>query len=176
MRIENLLEQRKSAIVKKWFDVIIHTYPDDTSKFLKAQKDPFANPVGQTFHRGLEALFDTLLKEPDRDTISSFLDPIIRIRAVQKFTPSQAVAFLFSLKQVIRKHLANELKDAPAVLELMNLESTIDELALNAFDIYMECREKLYELKANEERNRTFAAFKRAGLISEIPAAQPDRE
>ena len=93
MRIENLLEQRKAAIVKKWFDRVIQTYPADTSKFLKNHKDPFANPVGQTVLRGLEALFDTLLKEPDTDTISSFLDPIIRIRAVQDFTPSKAVSF-----------------------------------------------------------------------------------
>jgi hypothetical protein len=176
MRIESLLEQRKAAIVRKWFDLVILTYPTDTSNFLKTQKDPFANPVGQTVLRGLEALFDILLKGLDADTISSFLDPIIRIRAVQDFTPSKAVAFIFSLKQVIRDHLTKELKDASTALELLGLESTIDDLALIAFDIYMECREKIYELKANEEKARTFAAFKRAGLISEMPATQPELE
>jgi len=35
------------------------------------------------------------------------------------------------------------------------------------FDIYMMCREKIYELKANEVRNRTYRAFKRANLITE---------
>jgi len=176
MRIENLLEQRKAVIVKKWFDVVIQTYPADTSRFLKTQKDPFANPVGQTVLRGLEALFDTLMKGPDTDTISSFLDPIIRIRAVQDFTPSKAVSFIFSLKQVIRENLTKELKDTAMALELLNLESAIDDLALIAFDIYMECREKIFELKANEEKAKTLAAFKRAGLISELPAAQPDTE
>ena len=177
MQIENLLEQRKAVIVKKWFDLVIQTYPADTSKFFKTQKDPFANPVGQTVLRGLEALFDILLTGPDTDTISSFLDPIIRIRAVQDFTPSKAVSFIFSLKQVIRDNLKKELKDSISmVVELLNLESTIDELALIAFDIYMECREKIFDLKANEEKARTFAAFKRAGLICEIPATQPDPE
>jgi hypothetical protein len=176
MRIENLLEQRKAAIVKKWFDLVIQTYPADTSRFLKTQKDPFANPVGQTVLRGLEALFDTLLKGPDTDTISSFLDPIIRIRAVQDFTPAKAVSFIFFLKQVIRDNLAKELKDAAMAMELSNLESTIDDLALIAFEIYVECREKIFELKANEEKARTFAAFKRAGLVCELPAAQPDSE
>ena len=176
MQIENLLEQRKAVIVKKWFDLVIQTYPADTSKFFKTQKDPFANPVGQTVLRGLEALFDILLKSPDTDTISSFLDPIIRIRAVQDFTPSQAVSFIFSLKQVIRDNLTKELKDAAMGIELLNLETTIDDLALIAFDIYMECREKIFDLKANEEKARTFSAFKRAGLICELPAAQPDPE
>lgn len=176
MRIENLLEQRKAAIVKKWFDVVIQTYPVDASNFLKTQKDPFANPVGQTVLRGLEALFDILLKGLDTDTIASFLDPIIRIRAVQDFTPSKAVAFIFSLKQVIRDNLTKDLKDPATAAELLNLESTIDDLALIAFDIYMECREKIYELKANQEKARTFAAFKRAGLVCELPPAQPELE
>ena len=176
MRIENLLEQRKAVIVKKWFDVVIQTYPADTSRFLKTQKDPFANPVGHTVLRGLEALFDTLMTGPDTDTISSFLDPIIRIRAVQDFTPAKAVSFIFSLKQVIRENLSKELKDAAMALELSSLESAIDDLALIAFDIYVECREKIFELKANEEKAKTFAAFKRAGLISELPTVQPDQE
>lgn len=176
MQIENLLDQRKTAIVKQWFDLVIQTYPADTSNFLKSRKDPFANPVGQTVLRGLEALFDTLLKGPDADTISSFLDPIIRIRAVQDFTASRAVSFIFSLKQVIRKNLAKELKDPAMDIDLLDIESTIDDLALIAFDIYMECREKIYALKANEEKDRTFAAFKRAGLVCEIPAVQPDPE
>jgi len=174
MQIENILEQRKAAIVKKWFDVVIQTYPADSSKFFKNQKDPFANPVGQTVLRGLEALFDVLLKGPDTDTISSFLDPIIRIRAVQDFTASRAVSFIFSLKQVIRDNLTKELKDPTMGPALLDIESAIDDLALIAFDIYVECREKIYELKANEEKSRTFAAFKRAGLICEIPAVQPD--
>jgi hypothetical protein len=38
----------------------------------------------------------------------------------------------------------------------------------------MQCREKIYELKANEMKNRTFRAFERAGLVSEIPADTPD--
>jgi hypothetical protein len=176
MQIENILEQRKAVIVKKWFDAVIQTYPADTSKFFKTQKDPFANPVGQTVLRGLEALFDVLLKGPDTDTISSFLDPIIRIRAVQDFTASRAVSFIFSLKQVVRDNLTKELKDAAMGAELLEIESAIDDLALIAFDIYVECREKIYELKANQEKSRTFAAFKRAGLVCEIPAVQPDLE
>jgi hypothetical protein len=130
--------------------------------------------VGQTVFRGLEAIFDILLKGMDTDTLSSFLDPIIRIRAVQNFTPSKAVSFIYFLKQIIRDNLAKELKDAAVSLELLNLESSIDDLALIAFDIYMECREKIYELKANQERSGIFAAFKRAGLVCEAPVEQPD--
>lgn len=169
MRLANLLEQKKTAIVRNWFDLVVQTYPADTSRFLKTQKDPFANPVGKTVRHGLEALFDILLKGLDPETISSFLDPIIRIRAVQDFSPSQAVSFIFSLKQIIRNSLESELRDELIWTELLKLELTIDELGLIAFDIYMECREKIYQIQANEMKTRTFSAFKRAGLVSDIP-------
>ena len=38
--------------------------------------------------------------------------------------------------------------------ELLAFESKIDELALTAFNRYVECREKVFELKANEVKNR----------------------
>jgi hypothetical protein len=166
MRLESILEQKKASILKKWFEVIVQTYPAETSKFLKTQKDPFANPVGGTFSRGLNALFEELLKELDYETVTAFLDPIIRTRAVQDFTPSQAVAFIFSLKKVIRETLTKEIREGRFLDELFLFESKIDELALIGFNIFMKCREKVYQLKANEIRSKTFRAFERAGLIS----------
>jgi len=53
-------------------------------------------------------------------------------------------------------------------LQLLEFESKIDQLCLLAFDLYMDCKEKIYELSANETRNRTFRAFERAGLITDV--------
>jgi hypothetical protein len=36
----------------------------------------------------------------------------------------------------------------------MDLEDRIDEMALLAFDVFMRCREQLYEVRANEARRR----------------------
>ena len=175
MRLANLLEQRKTAIVKKWFDAAIEAYPPDTSHFLKRQKDAFANPVGNFISRGVGPLFDELLNEMNYETIRSFLFPIMRVRAVQPmFSASQAVAFIFSLKEIIRQNLKKEISKNQVVNDLLLFESKIDDLGLIAFDIFMECREKVYDIKANEERKRTFSAFERAGLITEIPASGPD--
>jgi hypothetical protein len=55
------------------------------------------------------------------------------------------------------------------VKELLEFEDRVDALSLFAFDIYIQCREKIFELKANEEKERVFKAFKRAGLIQEEP-------
>ena len=174
MRLNNLLAQRKTAILKNWFTLAIETYPPDTASFLKRQKDPFANPVGRTISLGLEALFNELLKEMDYEIITSFLDPIIRIRAIQNFSPSQAVSFIFLLKKAIRENTKKEVPEEQLFNELLLFESKIDQLVMIAFNLYMQCKEKIYDLKANEMRNSTYKAFKRAGLVREMPVDEPD--
>jgi len=173
MRLNNLLEQRKTTIIKDWFVLAVETYPPDTASFLKRQKDPFANPVGRTVSRGLEGLFNELLKEMDYETITSFLDPIIRIRAIQNFSPAQAISFIFLLKKVIRENTKKEVSEEQLFNELLLFESKIDQLVMIAFNLYMQCKEKICDLKANEMRNSTYKAFKRAGLVSEIPEIKP---
>jgi len=174
MRLNNLLEQRKTTIIKDWFALAVETYPPDTASFLKRQRDPFANPVGRTVSRGLEALFNELLKEMDYETITSFLDPIIRIRAIQNFSPAQAISFIFLLKKVIRENTKKEVPREQLFNELLLFESKIDQLVMIAFNLYMQCKEKIYDLKANEMRNSTYKAFKRAGLVREMPVDEPD--
>lgn len=174
MRLHELLVQKKTAIIDKWFGVVAESYPADTARFIKTQKDPFSNPVGGTTLNGLKGLFDELLGEMNLDKINSFLDPIIRIRAVQSFTPSQATSCVFSLKKIIRTHLnKSDFNDSGLLTELSEFDNKIDMTGLMAFDIYMKCREKIFQIKANEERNRTFSAFERAGLIKEVPAGSP---
>ncbi|MDL1981842.1 MAG: RsbRD N-terminal domain-containing protein [Deltaproteobacteria bacterium] len=174
MSLNNLLERNKDAIVKKWLASVIDTYPADTSRFMKSQKDPFANPVGNTLSVNLGPLFDELLNEMDYETITSHLNPILRVRAVQPIlSTSQSTGFIFLLKKAIRRSLKKELSDKNILEELLYFESKIDELTLIAFDIYMKYREQVYEIKANEVRNRTFRAFERAGLLTEISADGP---
>jgi hypothetical protein len=165
--LEKLLEKNKAAITEKWFNLAAQTYAVDTAEFLKSKTDPFANPIGSTLMSGLDGIFEQLIHAMDPETLRVHLDPIIRIRAVQDFTPSQATAFVLLLKKVLRKYHSKELKDHRLAAEFVELESKIDQICLMAFDIYMQCREKVYQISANETRNRTFSAFERAGLIKE---------
>jgi len=169
MKIEEFIEARKKDVIEKWFNRVIETYSRDTAHFLKSQKDPFANPVGSSILSGLNALLEGLLGSADEKEIKTFLDRIIRIRAIQTiFSPSQATAFIFDLKKVIRDIVKNELSKADALRELLLFEDKIDSLGLSAFDVFVECREQIYEIKANQERSKVFRAFERAGLVTEI--------
>ena len=168
MKLENLLSKKRSAILERWFHLILETYPPETAKFLKKQKDRFANPVGAAISEGIEGIFDQLCQGIDYGNVSPFLDKIIRIRAIQDFLPSQAIAFIFLLKQVVREEIATEtLEDGAS--ELLAFESRIDDLALVSFDIYMQCREKIYDMKFNEVRNKTYGLLKKTNLLYEIP-------
>ena len=166
MDVKGQLTVKKTAILKKWFDAVAETYPDNTASFLKKQKAQFTNPVGYTLFEGLEGLYESLLKGMIPDTVKLFLDSIIRIRAIQEFAPSEAVSFIFVLKKIVRQELGSEVLQQPRLNEEMTaFESSVDELALYAFDIYMNCREKIYDLKANEARSMTFRLLQQAKLI-----------
>jgi hypothetical protein len=165
MTLETFLSEKKPAVLEKWFNLILATYPADTSSFLRNQKDRFTNPVGHTIYQGIEKILEEVEKGVDLDRVSPFLDNILRVRAVQDFTPSQAVAFIFSLKDLIREELAGDKNLALSYDELHKLDSRIDSLALASFDIFMKCREKLYEIRANELRNMTFRLVQRANAL-----------
>jgi hypothetical protein len=169
MSLEKLFTDRKSAILKRWFELTIETYPEETVRFLKSKKNRFANPVGHILSKEIEPILDGLFQKGDLNTLQPFLENIIRIRAIQDFSPSQAIVFVFLLKQVIREELEPEIQEGRIGRNLLELESRIDELALLSFNIFMKCREKIYDLKANELKNRTVRLLTRAKLVVEDP-------
>lgn len=168
MSIDKLLAEKKSKIIKKWRDAIIKSYPEDGQGFLKREKSQFANPVGLTISTEIETLYDEIIKGKNTEKISSCLDSIIRIRAVQDFKPSQAVAFVLQLKQIIREELGDGLAD-----EMRILDKKIDEVTLLAFDVYSACRQKISDIRVNEVKNQVGKLLERANLIVEIPEQGP---
>ncbi len=174
MKLKNLLNKKRSAILKRWFDLILESYPAETAQFFKNKKNRFSNPVGYTISQGVESLFDEILQGIDTEKVSLFLDDIIRVRAIQDFTPSKAVSFIFLLKKVLREELDREIQENSNAEELRTIESRIDDLALLAFDIFMKCREKIYELKAMQLNNQTYTLLKKAKLIVDLEEQEMD--
>jgi len=164
MKLTDLLIQKKSRIVDGWLRVIYESYAAQTAIFLEKDKDRFDNPVGASISQGIKGLYEALLAEMDTDRVLAFLDEIIKIRAIQDFSPSQALAFIFRLKNVIREELAKELRAEDLSGEFLELESRIDGLALLGFDVYTKRREKLCEVRVNEIKNRVSGLLRRTGL------------
>lgn len=169
MHLRELLTRGSSEIQKRWFDSIIETYPPETSQFLKNNKKQFANPVGSSLRQGIEGIFDGLANDASYEAIIPFLDKIIRVRAIQDFTPSQAVQFIFILKKIIRDVLRDGIRKNDLYEDLLLLESRIDDLTALSFDIFMQCREKLYEIKSNELHRMTYKIIENANVLKEGP-------
>ena len=167
MQIATLLSQKKAAILGRWLAMIFESYPPETAIFLRKEKNRFDNPAGYRISEGLEGLYGALLQEMERDQVLTCLDEIIRIRALQNFTPSQALAFIFLLKIVIREELAEEIQKENLAAELLDLESRIDGLALLGFDVYTKRREKIFEIKADEAKRRISGLMRKTGLTED---------
>ena len=147
MTIWEHLRAHRNTILKKWFDSIADTYPPHMAAIIR-KKQGFTNPVGQTTAQGIEDILDALISHTNPVNAAPFLNMIVRMRAVQDFMPSQAVQFVFLLKQVIREDLSRPIREEGLHSELAELNDVIDQFGLMAFDIFMQCREKLYDMKA----------------------------
>nr|CAJ31168.1 conserved hypothetical protein [uncultured sulfate-reducing bacterium] len=169
MELREHLKENRGFILGKWFDRIIKSYPANTSEFLAKQKDQFRNPVGHAITKSIGPIYDEITSSMDDDELLRALDGVIRIRAVQDFSASKAVAFVFELKAVIRDSLGDNPGRLERSGELRELDSRIDQVALLTFDKYTECREKLHEVRNNEIKNRSTRLLERINARPAIP-------
>lgn len=147
-----LLLKYKSSIVSKWVKQILDSYSSESSNFLNQEKNQFNNPVGSIISTNAQSIFDEIISDANFKNITLLLNDIIKIRAVQDFSPSEAVGFVFLLKDIIRKELDDELTLEKVLDEFMELNFVIDKTALIAFDLFMEAREKVFQIRMNEAR------------------------
>jgi hypothetical protein len=153
-QLRALLKEQRETILDKWFELIIGTYPEVTTRFLATQKDRFRNPVGYAITESIGPIYDQIASAMDTDQILRALDGIIRIRSVQEFSPSQAVGFVFQLKNAIREVADDRVGGLGERSDLGDLESRIDRVALLAFEKYTECREQLHRVRNREIQSR----------------------
>lgn len=165
MGLEKSLGSNRKEIISRWFDYVVKTYAADSSRFMHNTKDPMANPVGSNIKESLHQVFDALIEGKTRSQIQPLLDPSIRIRAVQEFSPSQAVSFVLYLKTIVRDVLGNELNET----EMVKFDQKVDGLLLIAFDLYMGCREQIFKFRAEYVKSRTLKLLEKADILCEVP-------
>jgi RsbT co-antagonist protein rsbRD N-terminal domain len=152
MALTDELVKGKAAILGRWRKKIVATYPEQAGKFLSKQKNQFANPVGHAIIESTDGLFDWVVGDEPVKTVFPILERVIHIRAIQEFNPSQAVAFVFFLKEAIRNELRKILTASDRFQELLCLESRIDCAAMAAFDVHCASRERVYQIRVRESQ------------------------
>jgi len=148
MELIEALSNKKKEILSLWIERTLDSYA--APGFFKSSKDPFANPVGVNIASGLANLLELLLCKGELQAYRKPLDQVVRIRAVQDFTPSQAMAPFLELKWVVKQVLSGDKKTQSLLVLLDPLDCEIDRMALAAFDIFSECREQLYRNRIRE--------------------------
>jgi len=155
----DLLKTQKAAIAAAWVEKILCSYPEEGANFFRNQKNQFSNPIGHTISKNVPDIFEEMIGQNDRLRLRDLLKDVIKIRAVQEFPPSLAIRFVFSLKEAIREVLEPGIFENLSSGELQQVDALIDETALIAFDLYMECREKIFKLRLNEAKLRSGEAL-----------------
>lgn len=170
-KLMDFLAASKEAVLDQWLELVLDSYAPETAVLWKKKKDPFANPVRHKIEDGMRSVVEGLLAcqgQPDAAVFVPYLDEMVRVRAVQDFTPSQAISFIFLLKKVMRETLWPHVAEHGLLVELLALESAIDVLAQLCLDIYCQCRESIYQLRVNQVKNQYDRLLKRANLVCDF--------
>lgn len=139
------------------------TVPRSLAVSLSREKcDPFCNPVEFALRGSLAMLLDQLFGEWRPETVKVALAEIMRIRAVQDGTGSEAVEFVSQLRPL--------LGESDAVQQ--EIDARIDQMASLAFAAYARCREQIAELRISENRRRLFVPSARRGSAREEQASK----
>ena len=160
MDLKQILKKNKKLFVKKWALATIDTYPAQSAKILGKDANRFDNPVGAATRETIEDVFNLILEDFNQEMLEKALDPVIRIRAVQAFSASEAVSFVFALKEIGENILDDSL--------IREFDKLVDKIALASFNKLMKCKEEIFLLKATESKRRIHRAFERAGLVAEL--------
>jgi hypothetical protein len=164
----NLSQNERKRMLTRWFDCIVNGYPAETARFLREQSDPFANPVGAALREELAPILDGILDDRDPVEVEPALDRIVRVRALQDMSPSEAVFFVLILKDVF-----DEVTDGATGDAKRRFDSRVDGMLLTAFNVYNRCREQVYDIRVKEIRNRSLKVMERLNSWREERAGGP---
>lgn len=169
MKLKTLLTDKEAEILKNWEKAVLGRYEEDTVRIFMGQKDQFANPVGHKTTAGLKELYRVICDESDQEIETPALGQLIKLMAVQQIPPSQALGFVFTLKEIVRKAAGSkQISDQ----EWESFDGRVENAALALFDIYHASREQLHQVHFNDFTK------KRNALTSEVvcPTALMDDE
>ncbi len=138
----------REKIINKWVEYTLSTYI--SSGFFIKEGDKFANPVGGNIREARGRLLPLRVGGAGREQILPPLEQMMSIRSVQEFTPSQAIAPLNAVKHITREVFAADKERRQLVGELYDFEFAVDLAVLAAFDVYMQCRERLHQVRIDE--------------------------
>ncbi len=147
-----LIRENRRNVLERWKESVLAYFPG---------KMHAGTPIAQALSEVLGEVLDAFERSPE--TLHEALNKISRILAVQNFPPSRAMSLFFELKSILRD-IAPGASDRKKISRKHwdEIQTDMERLTLEAFDSYMEHREKIYQLKVEESKRQTFMMSRRA--------------
>ena len=156
-----LFEKNKEWILEKWLDRRLSMFSNQKRSLIKTQMNQFQNPIRHEIHGGLKMILENF--EEENEKFNEAVEQICRVMAIQEFPPSNAISFFYELKEIVHDR-DKKTKNTLTSEEFIKFNSDIEKMTLKAFDCYCNHREKIYQLKVDESKNKTYMLIKKAGL------------
>jgi len=152
MTLAEVLEQKRNLIQSKWTDAVIGSYPTESAKFIVGNKNKFTNPLGYTLENSINIICCNYLNRDIHKECEQAIESMVRLRAVQDFTPTKALGIMFDFKAIVLTEIRDIVDTNDRFDEYLIIETQIDKMIDYALNFYIECRERVNEIKANEVR------------------------
>jgi hypothetical protein len=165
----------RDRFLEEWLACTLRTYPGQAGRFLREESDPFRNPVGHTLGAALGALADELFGGFDRARVTASLDAVVRLRAVQDFSPAEAVGFVTlahgAADRVVEAGPPGQVAEWRGVVD-----ARIDELVLIAAGLFERCRDEIRAIGERAAYRRIFVPERAQQRSMARAAARGDTE
>ena len=162
--IKSFFAEHATTVRKRWFEALVSDYPEESARHIRKNNDQFANPVGYVIGEVADSVVKGLAENSPASEIAGAMYPLIRIKAVQSFTPAEAVSCVLSLKRTVRDVLDGVGPDDSDQIRTV-LDSVFDEMLFLCFNQYSDCRDKLHEIKEDELKRNLYMLLKRSGAV-----------
>ncbi len=142
------------AVEERWFAAAAAAYGELIAAHASAERDPFRNPIGHSLRQNLAVLVRELFGAMDVAAVDAAFAEIMALRSIQDLSVERAVGFVFALRGIA--------EDQAPQMPAEDIETRIDRLAVSAFEQYLACRERLAQLRLNEQLRAMGVARRRA--------------
>ena len=167
MKLQELLKKNRESLIADWEDIILGEYAPETFRIFKKQKNRFANPIGHKVSHGVAELFDVICDESDKEVDTPALNEMLKVRALQPITAAEALFFLFDIKLLVEKICQKQGMDK-LYKEFLVFCTRVDATAIAMFDIFTNCRQRVYQVRLNEYRTKRSIIIDNAVCSSQI--------
>ena len=131
------------SVLERWLAAAAAAYGGLIAEHAVGERDPFRNPIGHRLRVHMAALAAEVFGAMDTAAIDAAFAEIMALRSIQDLSAQQAVGFVFALRGILHEEVPE--------MDRAEADARVDRLGLSAFAQYLVCRERLAELKLNEQ-------------------------